>query len=173
MKNYREKLHRITTFIFDFDGVLSDGKVYVLPDGDQIRNTDVKDGYAIHYAMKLGYRMAIISGGYSETMRLRYSNFPGMEIYLKVGDKVAVFNEYLAKHQISAEEVLYVGDDIPDYKLMQMVGVKCCPSDAAEEIKQIADYISHRRGGDGCVRDVIEQTIKAHGKWMGDDAHIW
>lgn len=173
MSNYREKLHKITTFIFDFDGVLSDGKVYVLPDGDQIRATDVKDGYAMQYALRSGYRVAIISGGYSETMRLRYKNFPGMEIYLKVSDKVKVFQEYIQKHNIDTEEIMYMGDDIPDYELMKLVGIKCCPEDAAEEIKQIVDYISFKKGGSGCARDVIEQTLKAQGKWMGKDAHIW
>lgn len=173
MINYREKLHQITTFIFDFDGVLSDGKIYTFPDGDMIRTTNVKDGYAIHYAQKLGYRMAIISGGYSETMLKRFSNFPEMEIYMRVNDKVKVFEEYLDKHQITCDEVLYMGDDIPDLQLMQMAGVTCCPEDAAEEIKAVADYISHKQGGAGCVRDVIEQTLKAQGKWMGKDAHIW
>jgi 3-deoxy-D-manno-octulosonate 8-phosphate phosphatase, YrbI family len=173
MKNYREKLNQITTFIFDFDGVLSDGKVYTMPDGDQVRATDVKDGYALHYAMQTGYRVAIISGGNSETMRMRFQTFPTMEIFLKVSDKIEVFNQYLAKHNITAEEVLYMGDDIPDYQVMQMAGIKCCPADAVEEIKAMVDYISHRPGGNGCVRDVIEQTLKAQGKWFGKDAHIW
>lgn len=173
MKNYREKLKQINTFIFDFDGVLSDGKVYVLPDGDQLRATDVKDGYAIHYALKQGYNIAIISGGYSESMRLRYKSFPTMEIYLKVGNKVEKLTEYLNDHQLSAEQVLYVGDDIPDYEVMQMCGLKCCPADAAEEIKATVDYISFQKGGNGCVRDVIEQVMKAQGKWFGENACIW
>lgn len=173
MINYREKLHQITTFVFDFDGVLSDGRVFTFPDGDQIRSTNVKDGYALHYALKLGYRVAIISGGYSESMKLRFANFPEMDIYMKVSDKVKVFHEYLAKYKITCNEVLYMGDDIPDIHVMQLAAVKCCPEDAAEEIKAIVDYISHKRGGEGCVRDVVEQTLKAQGKWMGKDAHIW
>ena len=173
MKNYREKLAQITTFIFDFDGVLSDGKIYVIPGGEQLRATDVKDGYAIHYALKQGFKIAIISGGYSETMRERYANFPGMDIYLNIGDKIKTFHEYLEKHGLSQDEILYIGDDIPDYKVMQLAAVKCCPADAVEEIKSIADYISHRPGGSGCVRDVIEQTMKAQGKWFGEGACVW
>lgn len=170
-QNYREKLKRVTTFVFDFDGVLSDGKIYVLPDGDQIRGTSVKDGYALQYALKKGFRIAIISGGVSETMRLRYQNFPNMEIYLRVSQKVPVFNQYLEKHQLITDEVLYMGDDMPDYQLMQLAGVKTCPADACEEIKSISEYISFQKGGEGCVRDIIEQTLKTQGKWGNEDAY--
>lgn len=173
MMNYRERLHQITTFIFDFDGVLSDGKIYVLPDGDQIRATNVKDGYAMQYALRKGYRVAIISGGYSESMRLRYQRFPGMEIYLNVQDKVTVFKEYTDKFRIDPREVVYMGDDIPDYRLMELVGIKCCPEDAAEEIRIISDYVSHKKGGEGCARDIIEQTLRAQGKWFGEEAFVW
>lgn len=173
MENYRKKLSEITTFIFDFDGVLSDGKIYVLPDGDQLRATGVKDGYALQYALRKGYRIAIISGGISESMRLRYQHFKGMEIYLRVHDKVELLKEYMEKHQISGDEILIMGDDIPDYKMMQFAAIKCCPADAAEEIKSIADYISFKGAGDGCARDVIEQTLKAQGKWFQEDACVW
>lgn len=174
MENYREKLKEITTFIFDFDGVLSDGKVWVLPDGDQLRATNVKDGYAIHYALKKGYNIAIISGGYSESMRLRYNNFPGIDIYLKVSNKIEKFNQYLAKKQISANQVLYMGDDIPDLEVMQLCGIRTCPANAVEEIKSKAHYISYQNGGEGCVRDVIEQTLKSQGMWAIDtDALCW
>jgi 3-deoxy-D-manno-octulosonate 8-phosphate phosphatase (KDO 8-P phosphatase) len=173
MYNYREKLQKITTFIFDFDGVLSDGRVWVLPDGEQIRATNVKDGYAIQYALRKGYRVVIISGGIGESMRLRYQNFKGIEIYLKVSDKVACFYTYIEKNNIIPEEVLYVGDDIPDYELMKICGLKCCPADACTEIKEIAEYISFANGGYGCVRDVIEQTLRAQNRWMESDAHIW
>lgn len=173
MENYRQKLSKITTFIFDFDGVLSDGRIYVFPDGDQIRATNAKDGYAIQYAVKKGYHVAIISGGYSETMRQRFKTFPPMDIFLSVPDKVQKLQEYMAQYQLTKEQIMIMGDDIPDYKMMQMAGVKCCPADAAEEIKGIADYISFQNGGCGCVRDVIEQTLKAQGKWFEADACIW
>ena len=171
--NYREKLQHITTFIFDFDGVLSEGKIWVLPDGEQMRATNVKDGFAMQYALRKGYRIAIISGGVGESMRLRYRNFKGIEIFLKVSDKVAVFQEYIEKNKIDPKEVLYVGDDIPDYELMKICGLKCCPADACTEIKEIAEYISFAHGGQGCVRDVIEQTLRAQNRWMEADACIW
>ncbi|MDR2971888.1 MAG: HAD hydrolase family protein [Bacteroidales bacterium] len=173
MHNYREKLQRITTFILDFDGVLSDGKIWVLPDGEQMRATNVKDGYAMQYALRKGYRIAIISGGIGDSMRLRYQNFKGIEVFLKVSDKVAVFQEYIDKYNLNREEVLYMGDDIPDYELMKICGLKCCPADACTEIKEIADYISFAVGGQGCVRDVIEQTLRAQNRWMENDACIW
>lgn len=173
MDNYQTKLQHITTFIFDFDGVLSDGKIYVLPDGDQMRATDVKDGYALQYALRKGYHVAVISGGYSETMRLRYQSFTGMDIYLKVRDKVEAFHEYLKRYNLTPDEVMFVGDDIPDYKVMMLAGLKCCPADAAQEIRQIVDYVSCCPGGRGCVRDVIEQTLKTQGKWFEDDACLW
>lgn len=173
MKNYKEKLHKVNTFIFDFDGVLSDGKMYVMGDGEQVRATNTKDGYALQYALRKGYHVAIISGGYAESMKLRYKNFPGMDIFLAVKNKIKQFREYLAMHDLQPENVLVMGDDIPDYQMMMMAGVKCCPADAAEEIKQIADYISFQNGGCGCVRDVIEQTLRLQGHWFEEDACIW
>jgi len=173
MQNYREKLQKINTFVFDFDGVLSDGKIWVLPDGEQMRATNVKDGYAMQYALRKGYRIAIISGGFGESMRMRYQNFRGMEIFLEVSDKVQVFNDYVKKNKISPAEVLYMGDDIPDYELMKICGLKCCPADACTEIKEISEYISYANGGNGAVRDVIEQTLRAQNRWMEADAGIW
>lgn len=173
MEQYKDKLQKITTFIFDFDGVLSDGKVLALPDGDQLRSTNVKDGYAIQYALRKGYNVAIISGGYSETMCLRYKSFPNIDIYLKVPDKVAKLKEYMAEKSLISEQLLIMGDDIPDIKMMQMAALKCAPADAAEEVKAISDYVSFRNGGNGAVRDVIEQTIKAQNRWMEDDACLW
>ena len=124
MINYREKLKDITTFIFDFDGVLSDGRIWVLPDGEQIRSTGVKDGYALQYALRKGYRIAVISGGIGESMRLRYQRFDGMEIFLGVHDKIIVFNDYIAKHKISPDEIVYMGDDIPDRGIMNLVKIQ-------------------------------------------------
>jgi len=173
MKNYKEKLKHITTFVFDFDGVLSNGKIIVAPDGDLLRVTDVKDGYAMQYALRKGYRIGIISGGYSESMRLRYLNFPNMDIYLSVSDKTKVFTEYITKHNICPEHVVYMGDDIPDYEVMQMAGLKTCPSDASIEIRETAHYISHCKGGEGCVRDIIEQTLRCQDNWFKEDACIW
>ena len=173
MKNYKEKLKHITTFVFDFDGVLSNGKIIVMPDGDQLRITDVKDGYAMQYALRQGYRVCIISGGYSESMRLRYQGFPQMDIFLNVPDKTIVFSKYLEDNNIQAEQVIYVGDDIPDYEVMQLAGLKVCPADAAIEIQQTSHYISHCKGGEGCVRDIIEQTLRSQNQWFKENACIW
>lgn len=174
MDNYRQRLAQITTFVLDFDGVLSDGKIWVLPDGDQVRATNVKDGYALQYALKRGYRVIIISGGTSESMRKRFNAFRGIEIHLSVSNKMVVFDECLQRHNITPDEILMMGDDIPDCKIMSRCAVKCCPADAAEEVKQLADYISYQKGGEGCVRDVIEQVLKAQGRWMDDEAaYLW
>jgi 3-deoxy-D-manno-octulosonate 8-phosphate phosphatase (KDO 8-P phosphatase) len=173
MINYKEQLKHITTFVFDFDGVLSTGKILVTPDGDQLRVTDVKDGYAIHYALKQGYRICVISGGYSESMRLRYHDFAQMDVYLKVSDKTTVFADYIAKHGLQSAQVLYMGDDIPDYDVMQLAGLKTCPADAAIEIQHTSHYISHCKGGEGCVRDIIEQTLRSQHKWFKEGACIW
>ena len=173
MANYKEKLTEITTFIFDFDGVLSDGKVWALPSGEQLRATNVKDGYAIQYALKLGYNICIISGGCSDGMRKRYDGFEGMDIFLKVPDIMACFRQYMQEKNLKKEQILYMGDDIPDYYVMQASGLKTCPKDAAVEIQEIADYISPFKGGKGCVRDVIEQTLRCKNQWFNEESHIW
>ena len=138
-----------------------------------VRSTNAKDGYAMQYALRKGYNVAIISGGYSETMRLRYKNFPNMDIFLKVPDKVAKLKAYMAEKSLISEQLLIMGDDIPDIKMMQMGALKCAPADAAEEVKEISDYVSFQNGGNGAVRDVIEQTLKAQNRWMEDDACLW
>jgi 3-deoxy-D-manno-octulosonate 8-phosphate phosphatase (KDO 8-P phosphatase) len=171
--NYKENLKNIKTFIFDYDGVISDGKVWVIDENDQIRNSDVKDGYALHHAVKKGYRIAIISGGKGDSMRLRLNNLGVTDVFQGVGNKLQIFDEYCAEHNIDPKTVLYMGDDIPDYEVMKKVGIATCPSDAVFEIKSIAHYISHQKGGEGCVRDVIEQVMKVHGHWMDDAAFTW
>ncbi|MDR1792511.1 MAG: HAD hydrolase family protein [Bacteroidales bacterium] len=173
MSRYKELLHNITTFVFDFDGVLSDGGVTVTPDGDQLRTTNVKDGYAIQYALKKGYHICIISGGYSESMKKRYADFQGIDIFLKIADKTQILAQYMQEKGLKKENILYMGDDIPDYQVMQMAAVKACPADAALEIIHIADYISHFQGGKGCVRDIIEQVLRLHNQWFCEDACIW
>ncbi len=173
MITYKEKLKHITTFIFDFDGVLSDGKIWVSSDGEQIRNTNVKDGYAIQYALKHGFKVCIISGGYSEGMKRRYDVFEGMDIFLKIANKIETYNEYVKKNNLSSHEILFMGDDIPDYHAMKLAGVKACPCDAAIEIQEISDYISSYKGGEGCVRDVIEHTMRLQGKWFQNGASVW
>ncbi len=173
MKNYREKLKEINTIIFDYDGVMTDGSVLVLPDGEPLRRTNVKDGYALQLAVKKGLRIAVISGGWGKNMQKRLEMLKLEDIHLGVKNKIDVFNALLDKHGLSSETVIYVGDDIPDYQVMLQAGLAVCPSDAAEEIKSISHYISHCEGGKGVVRDIIEQVLKAHNLWMNDDAYHW
>jgi 3-deoxy-D-manno-octulosonate 8-phosphate phosphatase (KDO 8-P phosphatase) len=173
MSNYKEKLLKVNTFIFDYDGVLSDGSVILTSDGDALRSANVKDGYAMQLAVKKKYRIAIISGGYSESMKRRFESLNIEDVFLGVDKKIDVYNQYLEAHNLEHENILFMGDDIPDYEIMLKAGVPTCPSDAVEEIKRIATYISHQSGGHGCVRDIIEQVLKVQGKWMNDDAYHW
>lgn len=173
MLNYKERLLKVNTFIFDYDGVLTDGTVVLLSNGDALRTANVKDGYALQLAMKKKYRIAIISGGYSESVKRRFDSLKIEDVFLGVDKKIDIYNEYINRHNLQAENVLFMGDDIPDYEIMLKAGVPTCPADAAEEIKAIATYISHHSGGKGCVRDVIEQVLKVQGKWMNDDAYHW
>jgi 3-deoxy-D-manno-octulosonate 8-phosphate phosphatase (KDO 8-P phosphatase) len=173
MSNYKEKLLKVNTFIFDYDGVLSDGSVLLTSDGDALRTANVKDGYAMQLAVKKKYRIAIISGGYSESMKRRFESLKVEDVFLGVDKKIDTYNQYLITHNLKNENVLFMGDDIPDYEIMLSAGVPTCPADAVEEIKRVATYISHQAGGHGCVRDIIEQVLKVQGKWMNDDAYHW
>jgi 3-deoxy-D-manno-octulosonate 8-phosphate phosphatase (KDO 8-P phosphatase) len=173
MMNYKELLLKINTFVFDYDGVLTDGTVILMNNGDALRTANVRDGYALQLAVKKNYRVVIISGGYSESMVKRFEALKINDVFLGVDKKIEVFEQYLEQHSLNPENVLYMGDDIPDYEIMLEAGVATCPADAAEEIKAIAKYISHFNGGRGCVRDIIEQVLKVQGKWMHEDAYHW
>lgn len=173
MSNYKALLTAVNTFIFDYDGVMTNGVIVLNNDGEPLRTANVKDGYALQLLMKLGYNVAIISGGYSPSMKSRFEALNIKDVYLGVSDKLQVLTNYMNEKQIEARQIVYMGDDIPDYKAMQQVGVPVCPADATEEIKSISVYISHLGGGEGCVRDIIEQVLKVQGKWMNDLAHHW
>lgn len=172
-KNFRASLHKINTFVLDYDGVLTDGNVYLTVDGEALRTANVKDGYAMQLAIKRGFQIVVISGGNSKSTYKRLENLGVKEIHLGIDDKVAKYNEVVEKYQLSPEQILYVGDDIPDMKAMHMAGIACCPSDAAEEVKEICDYISDKPGGRGCVRDIMEQVMKVQDEWMNHDAYHW
>ncbi|PHR98216.1 MAG: 3-deoxy-D-manno-octulosonate 8-phosphate phosphatase [Leeuwenhoekiella sp.] len=167
-KSYKEYLNQITTFIFDVDGVMTDGSLIIDSQGEMLRTMNVKDGYALKTAINKGFNMCIISGGTNEGVRSRLEALGVSDIHLGAHAKIEFLNDYLAKNNIKAENVLYMGDDIPDYPVMQQVGLPCCPQDAVKEIKEVAKYVSHKKGGKGCVRDVIEQVLKVQGKWMQD-----
>jgi 3-deoxy-D-manno-octulosonate 8-phosphate phosphatase (KDO 8-P phosphatase) len=165
-KSYKEIMNQITTFIFDVDGVLTDGSIHVTPTGEMLRNMNIRDGYAMKAALENGYTVCIISGGSNEGVRVRLRNLGITDIYLGVPNKVETFKEFTDIYAIQPENVLYMGDDIPDYHVMQLVGLPTCPQNAVPEIKGISKYISHVEGGKGAVRDVIEQVMKVQGKWM-------
>ena len=167
-KSYKEIMPQITTFIFDVDGVLTNGIVTIFPDGELVRQMNIKDGYALKTAVQKGYNVCIISGGTNEGVRKRLSALGIKDIYLGAHNKIQQFNEYLTNHTIQPENVLYMGDDIPDYPVMKLVGLAACPKDAVPEIQDVSHYVSQKKGGNGCVRDVIEQVLKVQDKWNGD-----
>lgn len=164
-KSYKEIMNQITTFILDVDGVLTDGSVHVTQSGEMLRMMNIRDGFAMKAAVESGYNVCVISGGSSEGVRIRLRNLGITDIHLACPDKVENFKEYIDIYNISPEQVLYMGDDIPDFHVMKLVGLPTCPQDASPEIKEISKYISHKNGGKGAVRDVIEQVMRVQGKW--------
>ena len=163
--SYKEEFRHITTFVFDVDGVFTDGGITILPDGEMVRTMNTKDGYAVKAALHAGFKVAIISGGTNEAVRLRLQQLGVGDVYLGAHQKGSVLTEYAEKYNIPYEEILFMGDDIPDVAAMNMARMGCCPNDAVPEVLAAADYISHKNGGKGCVRDVIEQVLKVQGKW--------
>lgn len=165
-KSYKEIMNEITTFILDVDGVLTDSSVHITSSGEMLRTMNIRDGYAMKAAVESGYNVCVISGGSNEGVRIRLRNLGITDIHLAAPNKVQTFQEYTELYKINPEHVLYMGDDIPDYHVMKLVGLPTCPQDAAAEIKGISKYVSHKNGGKGAVRDVIEQVMKVQGKWM-------
>lgn len=164
-KNYKELMRHIDTFIFDVDGVLTNGSVHISANGELLREMNIRDGFAMKAAIESGYNVCIISGGNNEGVRIRLKNLGITNIHLASPDKVATFKEYIELYNIKPENVLYMGDDIPDFHVMKLVGLPTCPQDASPEIKEVSRYISHKNGGQGAVRDVIEQVMKVQSKW--------
>ena len=164
--SYKEYLININTFIFDVDGVLTDGSIQVNTQGEMFRTMNVKDGYALKTAVDKGFNVCVISGGSNEGVRVRLQNLGIKDVFLGAHNKTEILENYLKTHNLKKENILYMGDDLPDYEVMQEVGLPSCPQDAVPEIKNISKYVSHKNGGKGCVRDVIEQVLKVHGKWL-------
>jgi 3-deoxy-D-manno-octulosonate 8-phosphate phosphatase (KDO 8-P phosphatase) len=163
--NFKQRLNRVRTFVFDVDGVLTNGLLLVMPDGEFLRTMNIRDGYAMQLAIKKGYRIAIISGGHSSGVPIRLKRLGIEEVHMGVPDKLSVFKELVARHKLDPSDILYMGDDLPDLEVLKLVGVPCCPADAATEIRAASCYISPVGGGSGCVRDVIEQAMRLHGTW--------
>ena len=163
--NVLAEFKKVTTFIFDIDGVLTDGTLLVLHDGLQARQMHVKDGFGLQMALRHRYRVFIVSGGVSEEARKRLEYLGLTDIHLGIGDKTTFVSDILKSNKIKWAEVLFMGDDLPDIPLMSKVGLSACPADAVNEVKAIVKYISPINGGWGCVRDVIEKVLKVNGHW--------
>ncbi len=167
-KSYKELLVNITTFVFDVDGVFTDGKVIVDSTGELLRVMNVKDGYALKTAIQKGYNVCIITGGTNEGVKIRLQGLGVTDIFMGAHHKIDPINTYLKTKNIDPKNVLYMGDDMPDIPPMQNVGLPTCPQDAIPEVKAISKYISHKNGGNACVRDVIEQVLKSRGDWFNN-----
>ncbi|MFO7616127.1 MAG: HAD hydrolase family protein [Bacteroidales bacterium] len=165
MNYFKEDLRRIRAFVFDVDGVISPNEVVLHPSGDMMRTVSTRDGFAIQMALKRGFKVAIITGARSESIRKRFTDLGDVAVYLASADKVADLNDFITRQGVSADQILYMGDDLPDYEVMRLVGIPTCPSDAVPDIQSIALYISNLPGGSGCVRDIIEQVMRAQGCW--------
>jgi 3-deoxy-D-manno-octulosonate 8-phosphate phosphatase (KDO 8-P phosphatase) len=173
MTNFKEDLVRVKAFVFDIDGVLSLQTINLNSFGVPNRTVNLRDGYAIQLAVKKGYFVAVITGSNSKEYLKRLKQLGVKDVYLNSRSKIEHFNEFLRKHNLEKSDVLFMGDDIPDYEVMKVAGIPVCPSDADSEIKQVAYYISDKKGGEGCVRDVIEQVLRLHNKWMDTQGFAW
>ena len=172
MGNFKEEIACCRTFVFDVDGVMTDGSIVPTVDGDFLRRYNAKDGYALAYALKLGYRVCIISGGRGRTLEHRLRMLGIRDYYLDCMDKITTLRAYLAREGVDPATVVYMGDDIPDLECMRAVGIPVCPADAASEAIEAARYVSEFRGGAGAVRDIIEQVLRAHGDWARDSMGV-
>ena len=163
--NLLEKFKPIRAFVFDMDGVLTDGTLLVMPDGEWVRKMHIRDGYVLQLAIKKGYRVCIITGSWSKPVRDRLIQLGITDVFEKVADKSACLTAYMKDNGLAPEEVLYMGDDMPDLEVMQLAGLGCCPADAVSDIKELAHYISPEKGGYGCVRDVVEKVLRLNNHW--------
>ncbi len=173
MSSINYDLRKIRGFIFDVDGVLSKDVIPLHPNGDPMRTVNIKDGYALQLAVKKGYQVAIITGGYTDSVKMRFERLGVKYLYMRSSVKMKDYTDFMNRTGLKPEEVLYAGDDIPDYEVMKLVGLPVAPADAASEIKDISLYISSKNGGEGIARDVIEQTMKTQGTWLTGEAFGW
>ncbi|MEG2770910.1 MAG: HAD hydrolase family protein [Alistipes sp.] len=172
MGNFKEDIAKTEAFIFDVDGVMTDGGITPTVDGDFIRRYNAKDGYAIAYAIRMGYKVCIISGGRGRTLENRLKMLGVSRTYLDCMDKIAAMNEFFAQEGLNSANVIYMGDDIPDLECMRAVGIPVCPADAVSEVVEAARYVSEFKGGYGAVRDIIEQVLRARGDWAKDSQGV-
>lgn len=165
MGNFKEDIARVKAFVFDVDGVMTDGGIIPTPDGDFIRRYYAKDGYAMAYAIREGYKICVISGGRGEMLRRRLEMLGVERMYLNCMDKITAIKEFMSDNGLAAEEVIYMGDDIPDLECMRLVGIPVCPADACMEVIEASRYVSEYNGGYGAVRDIVEQVLRVQGRW--------
>ena len=165
MGNFKEDIARVKAFVFDVDGVMTDGGIIPTPDGDFIRRYYAKDGYAMAYAIREGYKICVISGGRGEMLRRRLAMLGVERMYLNCMDKITAIKEFMSDYDLAAEEVIYMGDDIPDLECMRLVGIPVCPADACMEVIEASRYVSEYNGGHGAVRDIVEQVLRVQGRW--------
>ena len=168
-KNYKTLLNKVTTFVFDVDGVLTNGKILVTTGGEMYREMNTRDGFAMKYALLKGFKIGIISGGTNLGVKKRLEDLGVNKVYLGIHEKDIAFDDFINSYNINPEEVLYMGDDVPDMYVMETVSVATCPQDAVPDVKRIADYVSHKNGGDGCVREIVEQVMRVQNKWIFSD----
>jgi len=173
MPEIKKKLQAVKAFVFDVDGVFTNGAVMLHPGGEFIRMMNIKDGFAVQHAVKMGYPIAIITGGFSKMVRKRFISLGVKDIFMKSASKLTAFETFLLKYNLAAEDILCMGDDLPDYEIMKKAGFPACPADAASEIIGLSHYVSDKKGGEGCVRDIIEQVLRLQGKWMNDFTVVW
>jgi 3-deoxy-D-manno-octulosonate 8-phosphate phosphatase (KDO 8-P phosphatase) len=163
-----EQFKKITTFVFDVDGVLTDGTIILLDNGLQARRMNIKDGYALQLAVKKGYRIVVISGGDSPPVTTRLEKLGITDVHMSITDKRRCLEDIAKKYSLQSEQILFMGDDIPDLEAMQTAGIAACPADAVSEIRQVSKYVSPYIGGNGCVRDVIEIVLKINEQWNNE-----
>ena len=166
MNNYKKFLKNITTFILDVDGVMTNGKIIYTHDGKIDRQFEAKDGYAIKHAISKGYNFVIISGGTQHNVKKRLNSLGVEDVFLNAFDKLKIFNDYISKNNTNPDNILFMGDDNPDIEVLKVVKIAACPSDASVDVKKVCNYISDKKGDQGCVRDVIEQVMRIHNKWI-------
>lgn len=171
--NYKIKLEEIELFVFDYDGVFTDGIVLLMEDGSNVRQANTRDGYAVQWAVKQGMNLAILTGGKEEAVRSRMMLLGVDEVHLGCHDKLASLKELCGKLEISLDKVMYMGDDMPDLPAMKAVGLSVCPNDATTDILNIADYVSPVNGGKGCVREILEQAMRLKGIWSSENGYKW
>ncbi|MBK6629293.1 MAG: 3-deoxy-D-manno-octulosonate 8-phosphate phosphatase [Flavobacteriales bacterium] len=170
---YKERLAALDTFLFDVDGVFTDNRVLLMPGLDPVRTFHTRDAYAVQHAVREGLRIVIVTGGHSDGVVQSFQRLGVSEVHTRTRDKLELVERLITEQRLDPARSAYMGDDIPDLRVMQRVALACCPADAAEEVKAISHYVSRLPGGGGCVRDVLEQTLKVQGRWLTDGAHTW